>query len=130
MGDAGRELTDCSHAILQSELRLEFSPLREILKDEDIDAVYIATPVYLHVTQTVAAAEAGHHVLCEKPMAMNEPECTRMIDACAAHHVKCGVAYYRHFYPVVNRIKDLINAGEIGEVILVQINAFENFLSP
>src|SRR5262245_43435363 len=52
---------------------------RELIADDEVDAVYIATPVYLHVEQAVAAAESGKHVLCEKPMAMNTAECDRMI---------------------------------------------------
>ena len=100
---------------------------KKLLLDEDIDAVYIATPVHLHAEQAVAAAEAGKHVLCEKPMAMNVRECDRMIDACRAHQVKLGVAYYRHFYPVVERIKAILNSGEIGTPVLAQINAFERF---
>ncbi|MDX6446874.1 MAG: hypothetical protein QOH71_3948 [Blastocatellia bacterium] len=100
---------------------------KKLLLDEDIDAVYIATPVHLHAEQAVAAAEAGKHVLCEKPMAMNVCECDRMIDACRAHKVKLGVAYYRHFYPVVERIKAILKSGEIGTPVLAQVNAFERF---
>jgi predicted dehydrogenase len=100
---------------------------KKLLLDEDIDAVYIATPVHLHAEQAVAAAEAGKHVLCEKPLAMNVRECDQMIDACRAHQVKLGVAYYRHFYPVVERIKAILKSGEIGTPVLAQINAFERF---
>lgn len=100
---------------------------KKLLIDEDIDAVYIATPVHLHAEQAVAAAEAGKHVLCEKPLAMNVRECDQMIDACRAHQVKLGVAYYRHFYPVVERIKAILKSGEIGTPVLAQINAFERF---
>src|SRR5215468_2493764 len=91
-----------------------FADWHALAQDEEIDAVYIATPVHLHASQTIAAAEAGKHVLCEKPMALNVEECEGMIAACRKHHVKLGVAYYRHFYPVVARIKDIIRSGEIG----------------
>lgn len=104
-----------------------YADWKELLLDEETDAVYIATPVHLHATQTIAAAEAGKHVLCEKPMAMDVAECNQMIAACRANKVKLGVAYYRHFYPVVERIKSIIAAGEIGAAVLVQINAFEWF---
>jgi predicted dehydrogenase len=81
-----------------------FADWRELIRDEEIEAVYIATPVYLHAAQTIAAAEAGKHVLCEKPMAMNAKACDEMIAACRANGVKLGVAYYRHFYPAIQRI--------------------------
>ena len=103
-----------------------FADWREQIVDPDIDAVYVATPVYLHAEQTVAAAEAGKHVLCEKPMALNVAECDAMIAACRANNVKLGTAYYRHFYPVINRAKEIIAAGEIGRVSLAQVNAFEH----
>ena len=107
-----------------------YSAWQKLLLDQEIDAVYIATPVNLHAAQTIAAAEAGKHVLCEKPMAMNVDECDRMIDACRANKVKLGVAYYRHFYPVIERVKEIIQSGEIGEPVLAQINAFESFNPP
>jgi predicted dehydrogenase len=100
---------------------------RELIADDGIDAVYIATPVYLHAEQTVAAAEAGKHVLCEKPMGMGVGECDRMIAACEANGVKLCIAYYRHFYPVIQRAKAVIASGEIGEPVIAQINAFERF---
>lgn len=99
----------------------------DLIDDEEIDAVYIATPVRLHAEQTIAAAEAGKQVLSEKPMAMNVDECDRMIAACQANNVKLGIAYYRHFYPAIKRIKEIIAAGEIGHPVLAQINAFEWF---
>jgi len=107
--------------------RKTYSDWRELVRDEQLDAIYIATPVHLHSEQTVAAAEAGKHVLCEKPLALNVAECDEMIAACRANNVKLGVAYYRHFYPVVHRTKEIIASGEIGVPIIAQINAFEWF---
>jgi predicted dehydrogenase len=104
-----------------------YADWRELVRDEEIDAVYVATPVHLHAEQTIAAAEAGKHVLCEKPMALNAAECDRMIAAGRAHKVRLGVAYYRHFYPVVRRVKEIIDSGELGVPILAQANAFEWF---
>jgi predicted dehydrogenase len=100
---------------------------QDLLADAEIDSVYIATPVRLHAEQAVAAADAGKHVLCEKPMAMNARECDRMIAACRANGVKFGVAYYRRFYPAVARTKDIISSGEIGRPVVAQMNAFEWF---
>lgn len=100
---------------------------QQLVDDGEIRAVYIATPVHLHASQTIAAAEAGKHVLCEKPMAMDAAECDRMIAACCANGVKLGVAYYRRFYPVVGRVANLLRSGEIGAPVVVQMNAFESF---
>jgi predicted dehydrogenase len=102
-----------------------FDDYRELVADPEIHAVYIATPVFLHAEQAIAAAESGKHVLCEKPMALNVEECDRMIDACRSNNVKLGIAYYRRFYPVLDRIKELISDDAIGKVSVAQINAFE-----
>jgi len=104
-----------------------YADWQELLTDKEINAIYVATPVHLHVAQTIRAAEAGKHVLCEKPMAMNPAECERMIAASRANGVKLGIAYYRHFYPVIERIKSLLSDGEIGQPVLAQINAYEWF---
>lgn len=104
-----------------------FADWRDLLCDEEIDAVYIATPVFLHKEQTIFAAEHGKHILCEKPLSLSVAECDEMIAACKANEVKLGVAYYRNFYPLINRIKEIINSGEIGNPVFAQINAFEFF---
>jgi predicted dehydrogenase len=107
-----------------------YADWRDLIRDEEVEAVYVATPVHLHAEQTVAAAEAGKHVLCEKPMGMDVAECDRMIEACRANGVTLGVAYYRRFYPVVQAASEVIASGEIGTPVVIQINAFERFDPP
>ena len=99
----------------------------ELVVDPDVECVYVATPVSLHAAQTIAAAEAGKHVLCEKPMGMTAGECDRMIAACRANGVRLGIAYYRRFYPVIVRVKEILAAGDIGQPVFAQMNAFEPF---
>ena len=100
---------------------------RDVLKDAEVDAVYLATPVRLHAEQAIAAAEAGKHVLCEKPIALDVASGERMLAAARAHGVRLGVAYYRHHYPVIARLRELVASGEIGEPVLAQVQAFEPF---
>lgn len=107
--------------------RRAYKTWRELLADAEIDAVYIATPVDLHAPMTIEAAELGKHVLCEKPMALSLRECDQMIRACSDNRVHLGIAYYRHFYPAISRIQKIIASGEIGELVFLQINAFEYF---
>jgi len=104
-----------------------FADWNELVRCKDIDAVYVATPVNLHAEQTMTALESGKHVLCEKPMALNVADCDRMISAAKAHGGKLGIAYYRHFYPVVRRMKEVINSGEIGKPVIARVTAFEWF---
>ncbi|MFL6227205.1 MAG: Gfo/Idh/MocA family protein [Pyrinomonadaceae bacterium] len=125
VGRARRELAEAFAG--EFGARRWYADWRELVADEEVEAVYVATPVHLHAEQSIAAAEAGKHVLCEKPMAMSIAECDQVLAACAAKGVRLGVAYYRHFYPVVERIKAILGAGEIGRAVVAQVNAFERF---
>ena len=107
--------------------RFSCATWQELVAAEEIDAVYVATPVNLHAPITIRAAEAGKHVLCEKPMALSVADCDGMIGAAAANGVKLGVAYYRHLYPMITRVKTLLAEGAIGNPVTAQINAFERF---
>jgi glucose-fructose oxidoreductase len=81
----------------------------------EVDAVYIALPNSMHAEYTIRAAEAGVHVLCEKPMAVTVEECERMIDACRQHRVKLMIAYRLHFEEINLKAIDLVRRGRIGE---------------
>jgi len=86
-----------------------------LLKSGLIDAVYIALPNSMHKSFTVRAARAGIHVLCEKPLAVNERECQEMIDACAAHKVKLMTAYRLHFERANLDAIEIVRSGKLGE---------------
>lgn len=94
-----------------------FSDVDKFLSDPEIEAVYVALPVFLHKGITEKAASAGKHVLCEKPMAMNGRECASMVHACRGAGMKLAVAYYRRFFPRIRKIKELLTNGEIGKII-------------
>jgi len=81
---------------------------------QQVDAVYIALPNALHAEYTVRAANAGVHVLCEKPMAVTVDECQRMIEACRKHRVKLMIAYRLHFEEINLNAVDLVRRGRIG----------------
>ncbi|HXX02608.1 MAG TPA: Gfo/Idh/MocA family oxidoreductase [Candidatus Acidoferrales bacterium] len=87
----------------------------------EVQVIYVATPVFLHAPQTIQALRAGKHVLCEKPMAMNEPEARGMLQAAEENGKTLGVAYYRRCYPKVQRAKQLIEAGAIGKPVLAEL---------
>ena len=87
-----------------------------IADDPEIDCVYIILPVGLHAEYTIRALKAGKHVLCEKPMASTSAECEAMIAAAKAANRQLGVAYRIHFEPTNVRARELIDAGEIGDM--------------
>jgi predicted dehydrogenase len=95
--------------------------LEEALADPEVHAVYVGTPVFLHAPQTIQSLRAGKHVLCEKPMAMSEPEARIMLNAADESGKTFAVAYYRRSYPKVQRAKELLAAGAIGRPVLAEL---------
>jgi len=99
--------------------------LDEVLTDDEINAIYIATPPNTHAELTIRAAKAGKAVYVEKPMANTYEECTAMMDACQMANVPLFVAYYRRTLPGFIKVKDLIDSGKIGEIRLVTIEMYQ-----
>ncbi|HEY1677116.1 MAG TPA: Gfo/Idh/MocA family oxidoreductase [Candidatus Sulfotelmatobacter sp.] len=98
-----------------------FQALDDALADPHIDAVYVGTPVFLHASQSIQSLKAGKHVLCEKPLAMNEAQARSMVEAGEAAGKFFGVAYYRRFYPKIQRAKRLIESGAIGRPVMAEL---------
>ena len=99
--------------------------LDRALAESGADAVYIATPVFLHAPQTIACLRAGRHVLCEKPMALNYAEACSMERAAAEAGRLLGIAYYRRMYPKVRRARELMDAGAIGRPFLAEATSHD-----
>ena len=91
---------------------------QQVIDDDAVDIVYVATPPSSHLEYVLAAAAAGKHVLVEKPMAMNAAEGREMVAACAAAGVELFVAYYRRFWPHILRLRALLAEGVIGRPLL------------
>ena len=98
-----------------------FTDFKEMLADEDVDAVYLATPVNLHAPQTIAALKAGKDVLVEKPMAMNSAQATEICRAAQQSGRRLSVAYYRRFWERFQLVKDMLDGGDFGQVVSVRI---------
>lgn len=105
------------HAVPRAYHRAE-----DLVSDEQVNAVYVATPPHLHAQNTTQAAECGKHVLCEKPMALNVAEARAMIDCCRANQVALMVCHYQRFNARHRRIKTILEAGGIGLVTATRIN--------
>ncbi len=95
-----------------------FTTLDAALAESDAAAVYVASPVFLHAPQSIAALRGERHVLCEKPMAMNLAEAQGMVAQGRESRRTLGVAYYRRAYPKVQRAMELIRRGAIGQPVL------------
>jgi len=98
-----------------------YPSLERLLTDTDVQMVSICTPHPTHARLSILAAEAGLHVLVEKPMAVSLADCDAMIDAAAAHGVTLGVVSQRRFYEPVQRVRQAISEGRIGKPVLATL---------
>ena len=91
-----------------------------LLADPDVDAVYIPLPNHLHTDWTIAAARAGKHILCEKPLAMTAADAERMAEVCAAEGVQLMEAFMYRLHPSWVAVRELVASGRIGRLTAVQ----------
>ncbi|HMK10485.1 MAG TPA: Gfo/Idh/MocA family oxidoreductase [Acidimicrobiales bacterium] len=92
----------------------------ELMADPDVEVVYVATPHAQHETVTLSALEAGKHVLCEKPFALNEAQAGRMADTARSRGLFAMEALWSRFLPAYRLLADLLHEGKIGEPLLVE----------
>ncbi len=100
--------------------------LDALLGRTDVDAVYIAVPHYLHAPLAIRAAEAGKHVLCEKPIATTLADADRMIETCRRQGVQLGIAFHAQVDGVMQAARRLIEQGAIGDVYGTFVFALSN----
>src|SRR6266850_3456148 len=93
-----------------------YDDVDRLINDQEVNAIYIATPPDTHELYTLKAAKAAKPVYVEKPMARTYRECRAMIDACQQADVPLFTAYYRRMLPNFLKIKALLNDGVIGDV--------------
>lgn len=98
-----------------------YDDAQELIDDERVNAVYIATPPSSHATYAIMAMKAGKPVYIEKPLAVTYEECCRINRIAQETGVPCFVAYYRRYLPYFQKVKSLINEGVVGNIINIQI---------
>jgi xylose dehydrogenase (NAD/NADP) len=113
---ASREAEKAQKTAEKCGIPKAYSSYEQLLKDPAIDAVYIPLPNHLHKEWTIKAAQAGKHVLCEKPIALNHQEVKQMVEASEQAGVLLAEAFmYRH-HPRYAQIQTVLQSGEIGEI--------------
>jgi predicted dehydrogenase len=98
----------------------------DILNNDDINAVYIATPPSSHLTYALQALEAGKHVYLEKPMALNTDEAKQICDALKNSNSKLTMAHYRRKLPAFLKVKELMEANSIGDILHVDLQVLQS----
>lgn len=100
-----------------------YTRYEDLLANPDVTVVAIHTPNAQHAEQAIAAARAGKHVFCDKPMATSVADAERMVRECEKAGVKLGINFHNRFMPCFIDTRRIVESGEIGEVKLVQIEA-------
>ena len=100
-----------------------YTKFEDLLRNPDVTVVAIHTPNTQHAEQAIAAARAGKHVFCDKPMATNVADAERIVRECEKAGVKLGVNFHNRFMPCFIETKRIVDSGEIGNVMMVQLEA-------
>ncbi len=117
---ASRDLAKAQQAARDLGIPKAYGSYEELLADPEIDAVYNPLPNHLHVPWSVRCAEAGKHVLCEKPLALDAAEARTLLAAQVRTGVKIGEAFMVRTHPQWLRARELVRAGRIGDLRAIQ----------
>jgi predicted dehydrogenase len=113
---ASRNLATAQEAAARLGIPTAYGSYEELLADPNVDAIYNPLPNQLHVPWTVQAAQAGKHVLCEKPLSLTVAEAEMLLDVRARTGVKIGEAFMIRSHPQWVRLRELLHQGRIGEL--------------
>ena len=117
---ASRDLAQARAAAAAAEIPVAHGSYGALLADPDVDAIYIPLPNHLHAEWTIAAVQAGKHVLCEKPLALNSGDARRMVAAADEAGVLLMEAFMYRLHPSWVAVRELIASGRIGSLVAVQ----------
>lgn len=99
-----------------------------MLADPNIDVIHLATPNYLHYPQAKAALEAGKHVVCEKPLAMNSKETADLVRIAKESGLVNVINFNIRFYPMAQQARSMVQNGEIGDIFILQGSYLQDWL--
>ncbi|MDJ0665398.1 MAG: Gfo/Idh/MocA family oxidoreductase [Acidimicrobiia bacterium] len=114
-----RGLDDALEVATDLGIPRAYGSYQGVLDDDDVDAVYIPLPNHMHAEWSIAAARAGKHILCEKPIALTTGEAAAMAEAAADAGVIIREAFMYQFHPTWQRARELVEAGRIGDVVAI-----------
>jgi D-xylose 1-dehydrogenase (NADP+, D-xylono-1,5-lactone-forming) len=115
-----RDLARAEAAAREFQAPRAYGSYEELLADDAVEAVYVGTPNSTHAEWAIAAARAGKHVLCEKPLGVSRAEAESMFAAARDSGVRLMEAFMYRFHPRTRRLADLVAAGEIGPPTLIR----------
>lgn len=98
-----------------------YTDAQKLINDPDVNAIYVATPPSSHATYAIMSMKAGKPVYVEKPLASTYEDCARVNRVGEETGMPCFVAYYRRYLPYFQKVKDIVNSGQIGKVVNVHV---------
>ena len=111
------DITAAKRAASKYDIDYYYDNEEELLAHKEIDAVYIASPVFCHKAQAMMAADAGKHILLEKPIALNAEEAKEIVDYCAKKNVRLAAGFMMRFATMHRKIKEMLDEGAIGQLV-------------
>lgn len=130
VGIASRDGAKAAEEAGKLGISRSFSSYEALLADPGIDAVYIPLPNHLHAEWVKKAADAGKHILCEKPFAMNAVEAAEAIGYARSKGVRVMEAFMYRFHPQWASVRQIVRSGELGKIVFVQVQFTFNNKDP
>ena len=125
-GIASRNQGKAEAASKKYNIPKSYGSYEELLADKDVDAVYIPLPNYMHAEWIMRSADAGKHILCEKPLCMNAGEASKALGHAAEKGVRLMEAFMYKFHPMWQHVKDIVRTNQIGKVTNIHVSFFYN----
>ena len=123
---ASRDMDRARHAAAQLDIPTAYGSYEELLADPQVEAIYNPLPNHLHVPWSIKAAQAGKHVLCEKPIALTAKEAESLIQVRDATGVKIGEAFMVRTHPQWLRAREMVRSGSVGDLRAI-VSTFSYF---
>jgi predicted dehydrogenase len=125
---AGRNRESAQSKAAELSIPIAYGDYRELIDNPEIEVVHILTPNSLHYPMVKACIEAGKHVICEKPLAMDTKESAELLELARERNVLHCVCHNLRYYPLVKQARAMVRAGEIGDIRLVHGHYLQDWL--
>jgi predicted dehydrogenase len=117
---ASRDIGKAKSTAAKYGIRKAYAGYDAVLKDPEVDCVYIPLPNFMHVDWTRKALKAGKHVLCEKPLAWSAREAASLVGLIKSSGLTFAEAFQYRYHPLMFRVKEIVSSGRIGELVKVE----------
>ena len=117
---ASRSEEKAAHAARAFDIERHYGSYEHLVEDSGLDAIYIPLPNSMHLEWVIRAAEAGKHILCEKPLGVTADECRQMVNAARKNKVLLVEAFWYRHHPQNQLVKSLVTTGSLGELKIVR----------